>query len=320
MQIISLSLRPALILFLLFSGFSIWGQTTWAEKLGFPPDRKVVILHADDIGMCEEANLAAYQQLSTGQIQSAAAMVPCPAFEPFAIWAKKNNYDVGLHLALTSEWRTYRWGPTAPRSEVPGLLDEERNLWHSVRQVVGHASAQEVEKEIRAQIEKALALGLTPTHIDTHMGTLYGNEDFTEAYMKVAEEYNIPAMVIEISTPEKVNKFRQAGYPITEKLLKLIDNYSLPKLDYFTSVERANTYQEKKEKFYELIRQLPNGLTEIIFHPSIYAERLKTITGSWQQRVWESDMFADEEVKAFLEDQQIIFTTWTEIMGRFQNK
>lgn len=296
------------------------GQTTWAEKLGFPADRKVVILHADDIGMCEEANLAAYQQLSRGEIQSAAVMVPCPAAEPFFIWAREQPYDVGLHLALTSEWRTYRWGTVTDTSEVPGLLDEEKKMWHTVRQVVGNASASEVEKEIRSQIEAAMALGFTPSHIDTHMGTLYGDNDFTEAYMKVAEEYGIPAMVIEISSPELVAKFRQAGYPITEKLLDLIKNYSLPKLDNFTSVGPAKTYEEKKEAFYKLISELPDGLTEIIFHPSIHTERLKTITNSWQQRVWEAEMFADPEVISYMEHEKIIFTNWTEIMERFNSR
>ncbi len=308
-----------ILLFFFAPGISE-AQETWAEKLGFPAGKKVVILHADDIGMCEEANLAAYEQLKNGEIQSAAAMVPCPAFKPLAIWAQENNYDVGLHLALTSEWKTYRWGTVATESKVPGLLDEDGKMWHTVRQVVGNASAAEVEEEIRAQIEASLALGFKPSHIDTHMGTLYGDNSFTEAYLKVAEEYQIPAMVIEISTPEVVNRFRQAGYPITEELLEMIKNYSLPKLDFFTSVPPAEDYESKKEAFYQVIRELPNGLTEIIFHPSIYTERLKTITNSWQQRVWEAEMFADPEVKVFLESEGIIFTNWTDIMERFKNK
>ncbi|NND31003.1 MAG: ChbG/HpnK family deacetylase [Saprospiraceae bacterium] len=306
-----------LLSIIIFLNHFVFGQT-WAEKLGFPAGKKVIILHADDIGMCTEANEAVFSQLENKEIQSASAMVPCPAFEDLVEWSQKHpGYDIGLHLTLTSEWKTYRWGPVSSTREVPGLLDDNDKLWHTVRQVVNNASANEVEKEIRAQIEKSLALGLKPSHIDTHMGTLYGDNDYTEVYMKIAEEYKIPAMVIEINSAELVQKFRQAGYPITERLIQLIEDYSLPKLDYFTSVPSAGTYAEKCDLFYKLIDELPSGLSEIIFHPSIYSDNLKTITNSWQQRVWEAEMFADPEVRSFLKDRDIIFTNWKEIMQRF---
>ena len=308
---------------ILFLAFILIAQVahsqTWAEKLGFPSGKKVLILHADDIGMCPEANEAVFSQLSNNEIQSAAAMVPCPAFADLVQWTKDHTqYDIGLHLTLTSEWQTYRWGPVADRDRVPGLLDEDGKLWHSVRQVVTHANAREVEEEIRAQIEKSISMGLRPSHIDTHMGTLYGDNDYTEAYMRVAQEYKIPAMVIEISSPEIVQKFRQAGYPITERLIKLVKDYKLPKLDYFTSVPSASSYDEKIAAFFKLIDELPPGLTEIIFHPSVDSPRLKSITNSWQQRVWEAAMFADPKVQKYLQQNDIIFTNWKDIMTRYR--
>jgi len=313
-------MRATFLVALLLFCSHLQGQT-WAEKLGFEKDRKVIILHADDIGMCTEANEAAISQLTNSEIQSAAAMVPCPAFEEFSHWAQQNpSLDLGLHLTLTSEWQTYRWPSVSPANEVPGLLDENLKMWHTVRQVVKNASSDEVETEIRAQIERSIELGFTPSHIDTHMGTLYGNYHFTAAYMKVAEEYNIPAMVIEMSNSEVVQKFRQAGYPITKELIDLIKNYSLPKLDYFTSVPSAKTYELKRQAFMDLVAELPLGLTEIIFHPSVKSERLPTITNSWQQRVWESQMFADPIIKEFFEKEKIIFTNWKEIMSRFKPK
>ena len=312
-------------LFVIFSHQQAFAQNsdnsaslTWAEKLGYPSGKRVVILHADDIGMCEEANISAKNYLKSDHIQSAAAMPPCPNFKEFIEWAKENpQEDIGLHLTLTSEWKTYRWGSVADSSEVPGLIDPEGKLWRSVRQVVEHASAEEVEKEIRAQIEKSLALGYRPDHIDTHMGTLYGSHEFTAAYTKVAEEYGIPAMVIDMSNPAVVEGFRQQGYPITEDMLAVIDHYQLPKLDYFYSIGKADTYEAKCQKFYDLVQSWQPGLIEIIFHPSEDTEHLKTITGSWQQRIWEAEMFADPDVIQFLEDEEIIFTNWKEIMKRF---
>jgi len=292
--------------------------TTWAEKLSWPAGKKVIMLHADDIGMCPEANIAAKEQLNKGQIQSAAVMIPCPNAEEFINWAKENpTMDIGLHLTLTSEWKKHRWGPITPDAEVPGLLDPEDKLWRSVPEVVQHASAEEVEKEIRAQIEQSIAWGYRPDHIDTHMGTLFGDPSYVKAYIKVAQEYGIPANIIDISVPAVLAEFRAQGYPMDDSVVEMSAAYTLPKLDYFTSAPKANTYEEKVEGFKTLIKSLQPGLTEIIFHPSVDTDNLKDITGSWQQRVWESQIFADPELINFFKEEGIIFTNWKEIMSRF---
>jgi predicted glycoside hydrolase/deacetylase ChbG (UPF0249 family) len=293
---------------------------TWAEKLGYPKDAKVILLHIDDAGMCDEANVAAKNYFDNYEIQSAAIMVPCPAADDAILWAAQNPHiDVGLHLTLTSEWQTYRWGPVANEAEVPGLLAPDKKMWRSVEDVVKHATAAEVEKEIRAQIDKAISMGMKPSHIDTHMGTLYGSPEYVEVFLRVAEEYGIPANAIELSKPEVVEHFKSAGYPITDEVVKTMANYSLPKLDFFSSVPHGNTYEEKRENFFNHVKSLPNGLTEIIFHPSVETENLKSITNSWQQRVWEAELFSDPVVKKFFEDEGIIFTDYKEIMRRFKS-
>lgn len=292
---------------------------TWAEKLGYPKGRKVLLLHMDDIGMCPEANDAAKSYITNNEIVSAAVMMPCPEAESFIQWAKgQPGADVGLHLTLTSEWKTYRWPPVTEPAKVPGLIDPEGKLWRTVPDVVTHASAAEVETEIRAQIEKCLALGFTPTHIDTHMGTLYGSPEYVNVFFKVAQEYNIPANAIDLSDDEVVDKFRQQGYPINDEVIQLASEYQLPKLDNFSSVPSGKTYEEKRENFFVLVRSLKDGLTEIIFHPSTETENLKTITNSWQQRAWEAQLFSDPVVHQFFEEQGIIHTTWTEIMTRYR--
>jgi predicted glycoside hydrolase/deacetylase ChbG (UPF0249 family) len=290
----------------------------WAERLGWPGGKKVVIFHADDIGMCYEANLAAQRALSEGAYRSAACMVPCPWFNEMAAWCVEHpEHDVGLHLALTSEWRFYRWGPVAPREQVPGLLDPLGYLFRDVPGVARSATAKEVGTEIRAQLARARKLGMHPSHIDTHMGTVYARPDYTMEYMKVAMEERIPAMVVEMSPPT-IEKFKKQGYPISEQSLKLVANYTLPKLDDFHSVvEGKGSYEDKRQKVLEQIRLFRPGLNEIIFHPSVETECLKKITNSWQQRVWEERLFHDPVVKAFIKDNDIIVTNWKEVMERF---
>jgi chitin disaccharide deacetylase len=291
---------------------------TWGERLGWPAGTRVVIFHADDIGMCYEANLAAQRALSDGVYRSAACMVPCPWFNEMAAWCVAHpQYDVGLHLTLTSEWKYYRWGPVAPHEKVPGLIDPKGYLFNEVVPVAMSAKASEVGTEIRAQLARARQMGMHPSHLDTHMGTVFARPDYTLEYMKVAMEEQIPAMVVEM-TPRTIEKFKKQRYPITEDALKLVASYTLPKLDDMHSVVEGKTYEDKRTKFFEQLRLFSPGLNEIIFHPSIETEGLKKITNSWQQRVWEEKLFHDPVVQAYIKENGIIVTNWKEVMARFK--
>jgi hypothetical protein len=137
-----------------------------------------------------------------------------------------------------------------------------------------------------------------------------------KAFFTVAQEYNIPANVIDVSDAEVLAGFRKLGYPITDEAVKLFEAYTLPKLDYFSSAPEGSTYEDKIKNFKSLIQSLKPGLTEIIFHPSVETEKLKTITNSWQQRVWEAKMFSDPDLIKFFKDEGIVFTNWNEIMKR----
>jgi predicted neuraminidase/predicted glycoside hydrolase/deacetylase ChbG (UPF0249 family) len=302
----------------------VWGSIkkpgkTNAERLGFDKEKKVLLLHMDDLGMCSEANEAGKNYIENNFILSGAVMMPCRYAEEFVIWALKvPKADVGVHLTLTSEWKNWRWGTVTNASRVPGLVDREGRMWRSVPEVVMNASPNEVEIEIRAQIDKMRSSGLEPTHIDTHMGTLYGSPEFVKVFLKVAQEYRIPANAIDLSNPKVAAYYKEAGYPINDEVIALLDEYALPKLDNFASVPDGSTYENKKANFFQLVNSLDAGLTEIIFHPSTETENLKSITGSWQQRVWESKMFSDPEVLQFFSENDIEITTWREIMNRFE--
>lgn len=187
----------------------------WSEKLGFPHGQKVLLLHMDDAGMCPEANGAVKRYITSGDLMSAAVMMPCPEAVSLIDWVK--NYpkaDIGVHLTLTSEWKNYRWGPLSDKTKVPGLIDPEGKFWHEVPQVVMNASPAEVDTEIRAQIDKMLSLGLKPSHIDTHMGTLYGSAEYVKVFIKVAEEYRIPANIIDLSVPGVAERFKKKAIPL----------------------------------------------------------------------------------------------------------
>ncbi|MGE0018853.1 MAG: polysaccharide deacetylase family protein [Draconibacterium sp.] len=306
------------ILLLNFSSASALEKMTNAEKLGFPKGKKVLLLHCDDAGMCTEANAGVQHYIKSGDILSAAVMMPCKNAEEMVEWAKKHpNADIGVHLTLTSEWKTYRWSTLTDPKKVPGLIDPEGKMWHDVPEVVQHATPKEVETEIHAQIDKMLKMGLKPSHIDTHMGTLYGSAEFAKVFFETAVKYNIPANAIDLSNKEVADFYRAAGYPIDNEMMKVLDNYPLPKLDNFGSVPDGKTYDEIKTRFLGLVNSLKPGITEIIFHPAVYSENLKTITGSWNQRNAEAKLFSDPEVKKFFAENGIIITTWTEVMKKF---
>jgi predicted glycoside hydrolase/deacetylase ChbG (UPF0249 family) len=269
--------------------------------------------------MCEEANIAVQSYVLKGDMLSAAVMMPCPNAEEMVEWAQNHpTADIGVHLTLTSEWKKYRWAPLTNPKKVPGLIDSEGKMWHEVPDVVMHASPKEVETEIHAQIDKMIKMDYKPSHIDTHMGTLYASPEFAKVFLETAVKYNIPANAIDLSDKDVADNYRAAGYPINDDMIKFLEAYPLPKLDNFTSAPDGKSYENKRENFIKLVLSLKPGLTEIIFHASIETENLKSITGSWQQRVWEAQLFSDPVVKQFFADNDIELTTWTEIMKKFE--
>jgi chitin disaccharide deacetylase len=293
--------------------------STWAEKLGYPRGKKVLLLHIDDAGMCPEANVAAKKYIEDGVVISAAVMMPCPNAAEFVEWANHHpKADVGVHLTLTSEWKTYRWSSITDPKRIPGLIDPDGKFWHEVKQVVAHASPGEVEQEIRAQIDRMKSLGHTPSHIDTHMGTLFGSAAFLKVFIKLAEEYQIPANIIDFRDPEVVAHYRQAGYPIDDDVIGMVGRYKLPKLDNFLLLPGSDRYEGKRLAFIQTVQALKPGLTEIAFHPSVETDNFKTILNRWPARVWESKLFYDPVVVKMLKEQGVIITTWTEVMERFK--
>ena len=162
------------------------------ERLGFAPDDRVLILNADDVGSSHASNAAAFECVSEGSLTSASILVPSAWFPETAAYARAHpEADFGLHLTLTCEYDRYRWRALTDRSVAPGLYDEEGYLWRTAGQAIEHVSAEEAERELRAQIEAALAAGIDVTHLDTHMGTVV-QPRFIDVYISLGLEYQIP--------------------------------------------------------------------------------------------------------------------------------
>ena len=277
---------------------------TLVERLGYGPDTRLLMVHADDLGMCHSVNVASTRALTEGVVSSASVMVPCPWFPEMAEWARAHpQADLGLHLTLTSEWRLYRWRPVAPITQVKGLLDSEGFMWHEVEDVVKHASPEEVEIEIRAQIERARQLGMQPTHVDSHMGTLFAHPRFLQVYLDVARDVNIMPMVPG-PTPEMIARAQTSGLNLPE-LVKDLDRRGYVILDLLNTSVTGNDYPTRKEAFHTFVRGLKPGVTELIVHLSGDEDEVRHITGSWQTRHNELRITTDADTKALIEAEKV---------------
>lgn len=290
-------------------------QTTTAQQLGYGPNDKVLMVHADDIGMSHSVNVASIEAFKKGMVTSGSIMVPCPWFPEIAAYAKEHpELDLGLHLTLTSEWRYLRWRPVASPDKVKGLLDPEGFMWRSERDTAKNATPQEIETELRAQIERALAFGIKPTHLDTHMGTLYTRKDFFDVYTKLGKEYGIPVMVMR-PTLEAIQYGKLTGSPITEDVLKKVEADGFAMLDYLVTGVSGKTPAERKEAYKTFLRNLKPGVTMLIVHLGLNDPELKATTGSWEQRYGDFLAFTDPEIEALIKELGIKLTTWRE-MGK----
>ena len=287
-------------------------RTAWQE---WQPktQEKLLIIHADDMGMSHSANRATIQAFESGAISSASLMMPCAWVAEAATWIKKNpDADVGLHLTLTSEWLTNRWRPVAPADKVKGLLDAQGYMWRSVEEVVRHASPQEVETEIRAQIELALRMGLKPTHLDSHMGTLYADVRFFEVFLKTAMEYRIPPMVFS-PTPEIMAMAAARGLNYRDAFQR-IEAAGLPRIDYLNPQYAPGESKEKhRQRLHDYLRTLKPGVNELIVHLGMDDPEGSAITGGWRYRVQELEILQEPEFKRILQEQKIRLFTYREL-------
>jgi predicted glycoside hydrolase/deacetylase ChbG (UPF0249 family) len=277
---------------------------TIAERLGHPANSKLLILHADDLGVAHSENAASLDALDKGAVNSASIMIPTPWVTELAEYAKKNpNADLGLHLTLTSEWATYRWGSTASRDQVPSLHDPDGTLPRDTRTVMTRAKLDEVEKELRAQIDRAYALGIKPTHVDSHMGALFNTPELMATYVKVARAYKLPFLGF-IATPRPGTQAVVTSSDVIPDTVIIADD---------------RVPADKWKQFYlDAVNGLKPGLTELIVHLAYDDAEMRAVTvnhdaygSAWRQRDY--DVMNSPEFKKALKDNNVVLVTWREL-------
>jgi predicted glycoside hydrolase/deacetylase ChbG (UPF0249 family) len=328
---------------------------TYAERLGWKAGDRVVIVHVDDAGMSHDSNVGALRAVREGVASSLSVMMPCPWVPELVAGLNATpGIDAGLHLTLTAEWEVYCWGPLVGKTAAPGLVDPRGCLWPDVASVVQHATPDEVEAEIRAQIARARALGFEPTHLDSHMGTLFATPELLERYIEVGVEERIPVMfpgghrtalraqfmAEQGSVPERFTQAGAMGKRIWDAGLPVLDDLhnmsygwrpdagarTLAHPEAEVAARAAATARNeaprgawrelKVERYSAALREMPPGLTMIILHATETSETFPFISDSGPTRQGDLDAMLDPRLRRVIEQEGIILTSWRELMQR----
>ncbi len=288
---------------------SLLSAQNLAEKLGYNADAKLLIIHADDLGAAHSINAASIDGLEHGSISSASIMVPCPWTKEIAEYAQANaeRHDLGLHLTVTCEWKNYKWGPVASRDKVPTLIDHHGFFHLDCQGFASDVNVDEVEIELRAQIKQAIALGIQPTHLDSHMGCLFWTQpEIFRVYVHLAREYKVPCLIDKNFSSFYPEAFQEI---VTEDDILVDATYSPGPEDFARGMDRYYT---------EVINNLEPGFNMIIIHAGFDDTELQAITvdhpdwgSAWRQADY--DFFRSEKCKQLIKEHGINLITWREV-------
>ncbi len=295
---------------LLFCSFCLVSQNL-ADKLGYPAGSRLLIVHADDLGMAHSVNAASFEALTNGHVSSASIMMPTPWVAEVAAFAKTHpEVDLGLHLTLTSEWTNYRWGPLG-RDSVSSLLDEDNYLHGLCHEMAETATVAEVELELRRQVDQALHMGINPTHLDSHMGCLvYTEEAFFEAYLKVARDYDLPPLID-----------RESLTGMSKHLAKYVLPSDMVVDRVFMAPDSAQG--NFKATYDEVLTELGDGVSVLLLHCAYDNAEFQAAAApqvafgsAWRQEDFE--YFRSQHFADLLEREHIVPVTWRELYGRWK--
>jgi len=274
------------------------------ERLGYPATAKLLIIHADDFGGSHSINRATSEALEKGYITSSSILVPCPWFPEAVEFAKAHpDADLGIHQALNSEWMGYRWGPISSKDQVSSLLDAQGYLPLDTPEVAKHAKPEEVERELRAQVDLAKKLGVHLTHLDSHMAALFGTTDLYKVYLKMGHSYGLPILEEWEGTHGPLG----VKPPPDEMLVQQV-----------ISIEPGVPADKWTAWYEDQLKRLGPGVYEVIVHLAFDDDEMRGITkdhpdwgAAWRQH--DFDMVKSAEFHQFLKDNGFTLVGWKDL-------
>jgi predicted glycoside hydrolase/deacetylase ChbG (UPF0249 family) len=277
-------------------------MTNAAQLLGVSSDSRLLMIHADDLGMCHSVNRAITMALETGAVNSASLMVPCPGFQDAAELARRHpEYDIGIHSTLISEWESYRWGPVAKTEYDAGLIDDNGYFWP--RNSLLGAAPERIHEEISAQIMLARQAGVNPTHLDSHMLSV-ARPDYISAYIKAARRFALPFLIDE----HWHSCASDEGSATTQDVV----------VNDLLQAHFKLSVGDLEEYYLSTLRELKPGLNVLLVHPGFDDDELRAITGdcrpygaAWRQRDFEIVM--GTEFQSALRENEIQLVNWRTI-------
>jgi len=271
-----------------------------AERLGYGPQDRVLIIHADDVGVSHASVQAAFEGMASGSITCGSILVPCPWFPEVAQHCGEHpEADLGVHLTLTCEYPRYRWRGLTGRETAPGLYDEQGYLWLTAADAEAHVSPEEAERELRAQVEAALAAGIDVTHLDTHMGTVL-HPKFLGIYVSLGLEYRLPLFLVRPDRALLEKRGLESLWGLIEPQLLRVEEAGLPILDEIL-FETLGHPEETKEAYYrQLFADLKPGVTHFIIHPARRSDEMAAIAEDAPLRARDHELFRDRSMREHL--------------------
>lgn len=288
---------------------------------------RYLIINADDFGMCRSANLATYDLFEKGGITSETVMVPCGWSPEACKWAGNHpEYAVGVHLTFTSEWSNYRWGPVSLGNNS-SLCDKFGYFYHENDEFEENCDIDEVENEIRAQVTRAKLLGLKPSHLDNHMGSLYGlngNYEVMPKTFEVCGELGYAFRMFKYFRAEEIPEDFPEEVPIEvaqmliNGYVKSADENKVPLIDYLLfpdwNDERKASFETYREHMLNRLSNIPEGISETFIHPAFESDEMKGITATWRERSWEYKLFSDPKTRQHLESKGIKYINYHDVV------
>ncbi len=255
------------------------------RRLGYRDNDRLVIIHTDDIGMCE-ASVSAFDQLwHAGAISSGSVMAPCPWALHAAAWCRAHpDVDMGVHITLTSEWSTYRWGPLSSRDTATGMLDDEGCFPHGCKTIQEYGDPASVAHEMEAQYQWAIAAGMHPTHIDTHMGAVV-HPKFLSTYLQLGLRFGVPVMLPRLHDEEVIQRgMSMDDATVMRRSMAALEEAGMPFVDQYIGMP-LDMNSDHFEYAKRALSQLPAGVTHFLLHPSTDTAELRAIAPDWRGRV-----------------------------------